>query len=238
MNPAVVGLAFGAGMLATVNPCGFAMLPSLVSFYLGTNEHGYAERAVTLRLREGIAFGAAVTAGFLAVFSVLGLVLSLGAAGLTRYLPWGTVLIGTGLILLGLWLFAGRHLLIRVPQLQAPREPRSLRAMGLYGVAYAVASLACTLPVFLAVVGTSLVAGSSRFLVFVAYAAGMGVVLMAVALGAVLFQGVITGYLRGIVPYVQQIGALLLIVAGGYLVFTELSILTTYGALAPGGGIL
>jgi cytochrome c biogenesis protein CcdA len=237
MNLAAVSLAFGAGMLATMNPCGFAMLPSLVSFYLGADERGYAQRPVVTRLRDGIAFGTAVTAGFLAVFSALGVVLSFGAAGIARYLPWGTILIGAGLVLLGLWLFAGRHLLVRVPEFEAPREPRSLRAMVLYGIAYAVASLACTLPVFLAVVGTSLVAGSGRVLVFIAYALGMAIVLMAVTLSAVLFQGAITRYLRGIIPYVQQVGALLLIVAGVYLVATELSILTKYGALAPLGGL-
>ena len=230
MNLAAVSLAFGAGMLATMNPCGFAMLPSLVSFYLGADETGYAQRPVVVRLRDGITFGMAVTAGFLAVFSALGLVLSLGAAGIARYLPWGTVVIGAGLVLLGFWLFAGRHLLVRVPQFEAPREPRSLRSMALYGVAYAVASLACTLPVFLAVVGTSLVAGSGRVIVFIAYALGMAIVLMAVTLSAVLFQGAITRYLRGVIPYVQQVGALLLIVAGVYLVGTELSILMKYGA--------
>jgi cytochrome c biogenesis protein CcdA len=237
MNLAAVSLALGAAMLATVNPCAFAMLPSLVSFYIGTDEIGYGQRPVISRLRDGITFGLAVTAGFLAVFSALGVVLSLGAAGIARYLPWGTILIGIGLVLLGLWLFAGRHLLIPVPAYEAPRESRSLRAMVLYGIAYAVASLACTLPVFLAIVGTSLLAGPGRVLVFVAYALGMGIVLMAVALSAVLFQGAISGYLRGVIPYVQQVGALLLVVAGVYLIATDLSILTTYGALAPGGAL-
>ncbi len=76
-----------------------------------------------------------------------------------------------------------------------------------------------------------------RVLVFIAYALGMGIVLMAVTLSAVLFQGAITRYLRGGIPYVQQVGALLLIVAGVYLVATEVSILTKYGALTPLGEI-
>lgn len=134
-------------------------------------------------------------------------------------------MIGGGLVLLGLWLFAGRHLVVRVPQIEAPRESRSIRAMALYGVAYAVASLGCTLPVFLVVVGTSLTAGAGRALVFVAYALGMGAVLMTVALGAVLFQGAISRYLRTVIPYVQQVGALLLVVAGIYMVATQLPIL-------------
>ena len=222
MNAATLSLALGAGMLATINPCAFVMLPGLVSFYLGADRTGYASRPVIVRLRDGVAFGVVVTAGFLAVFSALGFAISAGAASISPYLPWGTVAIGAGLILLGLWLFAGRHLFVRFPPIQAPHQARSLRAMALYGVAYAVASLSCTLPVFLVVVGTSLVAGPGRLLVFVAYGLGMGLVLMAVAVSAVLFQGALARYLRKVVPYVQQISALLLVVAGIYLVTTDL----------------
>jgi len=225
MSAAPIALALGSGMLATINPCAFVMLPSLVSFYLGADKAGYGSRPIVVRLRDGIAFGLATTAGFVAVFSALGLVISVGAAGVAQYLPWGTVLIGAGLIGLGLWLFAGRHVLLRVPAWQAPLRSRSLRAMTLYGVAYAVASLSCTLPIFLVVVGTSLVAGPGRFLVFLAYGLGMGIVLTTVALSAVLFQSALSRYLRSLIPYVQQIGALLLIAAGIYMVATELPVL-------------
>ena len=30
-----LALAFSAGMIATVNPCGFAMLPAYLSYFLG-----------------------------------------------------------------------------------------------------------------------------------------------------------------------------------------------------------
>jgi cytochrome c biogenesis protein CcdA len=226
MNLAAISLAVGAGMLATMNPCGFAMLPSLVSFYLGADDAGYAHRPMLWRIKDGLVFALSVVSGFLVVFSVLGTLVSFGAAGFAQYLPWGTVVVGGGLIVLGLWLFAGKHLLLRVPQMEAPREAHSVRAMALYGMAYAVASLGCTLPIFLVVVGTSLVAGPSRIIVFLAYALGMAIVLLAVALGAVLFQGAVTRYLRGVIPYVQQVGALLLIVAGVFMLVTELPLVT------------
>jgi cytochrome c biogenesis protein CcdA len=237
MSAAPIALALGSGMLATINPCAFVMLPSLVSFYLGADEAGYRSRPIMARLRDGIAFGLATTTGFVAVFSALGLVISFGAAGVAQYLPWGTVLIGAGLVGLGLWLFAGRHLFLRLPTWQAPLRSGSVRAMTLYGIAYAVASLSCTLPVFLVVVGTSLVAGPGRLLVFLAYGLGMGIVLTAVALSAVLFEGALTRYLRSLLPYIQQIGALLLVVAGIYMVTTELPVLAHQSAwvnLMPG----
>jgi cytochrome c-type biogenesis protein len=39
-----VGFAFGAGMVAAVNPCGFAMLPAYLSLYLGAREEEFAKR--------------------------------------------------------------------------------------------------------------------------------------------------------------------------------------------------
>ena len=223
MSAAALGLAFSAGALASVNPCGFAMLPAMVSFYLGQGEADYAARSVWQRAREGLALGALVTAGFLLVFVLAGVLVSLGAGELARVFPWATVVIGAGLVVLGLWLYLGRSLSVRVPHLEAARVAGSYRAMFVYGVAYALASLSCTLPIFLVAVGAALTAGPVGSLaLFVAYSVGMGLVLTAVALGAALFQGAVSTTLRRALPYVQQVSALLLVVAGGYLLWTDL----------------
>jgi len=45
---APLAFAFGAGMVATVNPCGFAMLPAYLSFFLGIeDERASVGRAVS-----------------------------------------------------------------------------------------------------------------------------------------------------------------------------------------------
>lgn len=223
MNAATLSLAFSAGTLASVNPCGFAMLPSMVSFYLGQGEDDYAARSLWRRAGDGLVLGAMVTAGFLLVFVLAGALVSLGAGSLARFFPWATVVVGAVLVVLGLRLYLGRGLSIRMPYLQATRVAGSYRAMFVYGVAYALASLGCTLPIFLIAVGAALGAGPLGSLaLFVAYSLGMGLVLTAVALGAVLFRGVVAATLRRTLPYVQQISALLLMVAGGYLLWTDL----------------
>jgi len=50
----------------------------------------------------------------------------------------------------------------------------------------------------------------------------MGLVLTAVALGAALFKGIVARAVRRALPYVHQVSALLLVVAGGYLLWTDL----------------
>ena len=39
------GFAFGVGMVAAVNPCGFAMLPAYLSLYLGAHEEDFGKRS-------------------------------------------------------------------------------------------------------------------------------------------------------------------------------------------------
>jgi cytochrome c biogenesis protein CcdA len=223
MSTAALGLAFTAGTLASVNPCGFALLPSMVSFYLGQEGEDYATRSMARRAAEGLLLGAVVTAGFLLVFVLAGVLVSAGAGSVAQFFPWATVVVGAGLVVLGVRLYLGGDLHLRVPVLQAARVTGSARAMFVYGIAYALASLGCTLPVFLIVVGAALTAGPlGSLLLFVAYSLGMGLVLTAVALGAALFRGIVGTTLRRTLPYVQQVSALLLVVAGGYLLWTDL----------------
>ncbi|MGH2410453.1 MAG: cytochrome c biogenesis protein CcdA, partial [Chloroflexota bacterium] len=120
-------------------------------------------------------------------------------------------------------LYLGRGLSVRAPHREAPRVVGSSRAMVAYGIAYALASLGCTLPIFLMVVGTSVASAPLAGLAqFVAYGLGMGVVLTAVAVSAAVFRGIVGLALRRLVPYVRQVSALLLVVAGGYVLWVDL----------------
>lgn len=223
MSAAALGLAFSAGLLASVNPCGFALLPGMVSLYLGQQEPGYTSRTPWRRTRDGLLLGVLVTTGFLLVFVGAGLLLVAGGGVVVRFFPWATVVVGAVLVVLGLWLYLGRDLTVRTPLVTAPRIAGSYHAMIVYGVAYALASLGCTLPIFLIAVGAALGSGPLVSLaLFVAYSLGMGLVLTAVALGAALFKGVVAGVARRALPYVHQVSALLLVVAGGYLLWTTL----------------
>ena len=59
------------------------------------------------------------------------------------------------------------------------------------------------------------------FLVFGAYALGMAVVLMAVALSSALLKGSVSQWARPLLPHVHRLGAALLIVAGVYLIWYQ-----------------
>ncbi len=215
--------AFSAGMLATVNPCAWAMLPAFVSYYLGTEEEGYAMESLSGRTFEGIKLGLLITAGFLLIFGGTAVAISAGLRLIIRFMPILAIIVGGLLVLLGIWLLAGKSLPVRIPQPQIEVSTRNNRSVFTYGLAYGFASLSCTLPIFLAVVGASLtISGVGGMTVmFAAFGAGMATVLMSVAMGTAMFKGIIRQWLRNVLPYVHTIGAVMLVAAGAYLIWFQ-----------------
>jgi cytochrome c biogenesis protein CcdA len=226
-----LSLAFGAGVLSTLNPCGFALLPAYVSY------------AVEQHLLRGGLLGLPLAAGFLLVFLVAGGALALGGRLLVHLFPWLAILVGAGLVLLGGWTLFTR----RAPEIpglgaataklgrariageapagtpaQAP--PRVLRAAWLFGVGYGLSSLGCTLPVFLLVVGTTITAGGvgSAALVLASYAAGMTLVLLAVALAATELSDLLRSAVFPRLGWVLPLASLFVIAAGLYIVVYQL----------------
>jgi cytochrome c-type biogenesis protein len=212
----LLGFAFAAGALATVNPCGFVMLPALVGLRLQRTDQATGSGTV---LRDGLAFGLQATAGFLAIFLVHGSALALGARFLIGLFPLGAIAVGLALIGAGAYgLLTGRAI-VTVPTTTRALDSRVPGAAA-FGAAYAVASLSCTLPLFLAVVGGTLASEgiAGAVLPFVGYAAGMGAVLLAVTLAVGMSAGVVVRGLRRIMPIVERLGSVILIGAGLYLV--------------------
>jgi cytochrome c-type biogenesis protein len=218
-----LAFAFTAGVLATVNPCGWAMLPAFVAYYLGSRQEGYEEKPFFFRLYDGLLLGLLVTAGFLVIFSGAGIAISFGLRVIVQWMPFVALLVGVAMTLLGVWLLAGKSRPFSLPTLNIDLQSRNPKTALLFGIAYAFASLSCTLPVFLVVVGTSLTAvgTTGSAVMFFSYSAGMAVVLMAVSLSAALVKGAVTESLRSLLPYVHRIGAVMLILAGLYLIWYQ-----------------
>ena len=102
----------------------------------------------------------------------------------------------------------------------------NIRGYFLFGVSYGVASLSCTLPIFLTVIGTSLVISDvpSTLGQLILYGLGMGLVITSLTVGMALFRGAMVGGLRKALPYVQPISSVFMLVAGAYIVFYWLTI--------------
>ncbi len=216
------GWAFAAGMVSSVNPCGFFILPAYLSYQLGTEEAGFHGSSALQRGTKALLVGLVATSGFLTIMAIVGYLVAAGGQQLVRVFPYAGVTIGGALAALGVWLLlTGRSFGIAAAKRVSVTPERSLRNVFLFGIAYAVGSLSCTLPVFLLVVGSSLatrgLAGS--FAQFISYALGMGSILIAVTVGAALFRGAVARSLRLIMPHITRMSALFLVGAGLYLVY-------------------
>lgn len=219
MDGLPLGLAVAAGMVAVVNPCGFALLPAYASLLIVGDD----APSRTVAVWRALGLAGAMTAGFVAVFGAFGLLLASisNISGVQRYLPWFTLVLGIALVGLGAWLLIGRRLPGLRIAARGPRLARSLPSMATFGAAYATASLSCTLAPFLATVVASFRTRSTvdGAAVFLAYALGMGLVIVAVSLAIALAQNAVITWLRRAGPYVPRIGGALLTIAGAYVAY-------------------
>lgn len=217
MISASVVLAFTAGMVATFNPCGFSLLPAYIGAFVAGD--GVAERT-DRRVIRAIRVAAAVSVGFVIVFATVGLVIDSIASEARRQLPWVTIVIGGLLIVGGLATVAGwkPSFAIRGPQFST-RSNKTGVMVG-YGVTYAIASLSCTIGPFLAVTGTaldgSLIEGLTSY---VAYALGMGVIILLLSVASALAHSTVAIYMRRLSRVAPRIGGGLMVLAGGYAIW-------------------
>lgn len=216
-NSVPFSIALTAGGLAVANPCAFPLVPAFLSFYLGAEEQRLP--AAPTRALQGLLVGGLVASGFLTVFAVVGLPLSLGLSAIADAVPWLGLATGAALAATGVFALAGIsvHLPSSLQLHPRARRSRTAGAMFVFGFGYGAASLGCTLPIFLALIGASL--GAAKLTIFAAYAAGMTLVLMALAVTVAFTRQGLARFLRRLLPHISQLAGLLLIASGGYLFY-------------------
>jgi len=223
-------LALTSGMLAAINPCGFAMLPAYLSFFVGA-ESDQSDADTGRAVRRAVLVSLAVTAGFIVTFTAIGLVVVTAGSAILRRTPWVTIVIGLALVGLGIALLAGLHLNVSLPRFEKGGRTRGFGSMALFGISYAVASLGCTLPTFLAAASGVLraddVAGGLPL--FVAYAVGMGLVITGLTVAVALARHSLVRQVRRALPYVQRVAGGLLVLAGAYIAYYGWYELRVYG---------
>ncbi|OBJ84792.1 cytochrome c biogenesis CcdA family protein [Mycobacterium asiaticum] len=214
MNQPLIGLAFAAGLVAALNPCGFAMLPA----YLVLVVRGQRTAPVTA-IGRALAATLGMALGFVTVFGAFGALTISAASSVQRYLPFVTVLIGGLLILLGGWLLAGREITALKPFGPRWAPTARLSSMYGYGISYAIASLSCTVGPFLAVTGAGLRGGTilDTITVYAAYIGGLTLVVGALAISVATAGSALIDRMRSVLALVNRVSGALLVLVGGYV---------------------
>jgi cytochrome c biogenesis protein CcdA len=215
VEQSLIGLAFGAGLVAVLNPCGFAMLPVYMTLVVrgdATGELSALRRAVVATIE--------MVLGFMTVFGAFGLLTVSAASAVQQYLPYVTVVIGIVLVGLGVWSLAGRHLPGLNP-VHSGRWAPTVRGGSMfgYGIGYAIASLSCTVGPFLAVTAASFRSGLivDGLLTYLVYAAGMSLIVGVLAIAAAFANPVGMYRMRRILPYTNRISGALVLIVGLYV---------------------
>ena len=221
------GFAFAVGMASATNPCGFALLPAYIGLLLSRSA-GDAPR-LRRRLASSGLIALAVTSGFIALFASVGLLIGAGGQAITDIFPLVGLVVGVVLIGAGAYRIGGGMLYSAAPERLSARlgaGSTGPRGYLLFGLTYGIASLSCTLPIFLAVLGGSLATASigGTLAQMALYGLGMGFVISLLTLAVALFRESMQRWLKGAMRWADPLGTAFLFLAGMYIVYYWLTI--------------
>ncbi|MBI2541827.1 cytochrome c biogenesis protein CcdA [Candidatus Woesearchaeota archaeon] len=229
VNYALASLAFSAGLVSFVNPCGFALLPVYITYYF--RNEGLEKASLSRRVFAGLVFGLMVSLGFAAVFSLIGIVVAYIGRSFLKYVGWFDLLIGVLLVIIGIFYLFNLNAKINLSKiinlgekLKSNKLKNKYASFFLYGMGFAIASLGCTLPIFLLVVTAASKAGGivDGLIVFLIYAAGMSFFMILFSLAVALSKTAMEKLLKRWLPYIYKFGAVIVILAGAYLIYNQI----------------
>lgn len=218
MIDAPLALAFTAGLVGVVNPCGFALLPAYLSFFVGAD--GTERETARRSLQRGLLSGLAVSLGFAGTFVVLG---SIGQQALGRAQDIGpkvSIAVGAVLVVMGIAFLRGWQPKLARMRLEKGGRDRTFASMAVFGVSYAVTSIGCAITPFLVYASSTASANLvSQVAASGAYALGAALLLTSLSVSlAVARRGLVTR-IRSVLPHVQRISGALLVVTGAYVAY-------------------
>jgi cytochrome c-type biogenesis protein len=210
--------SFILGVLAAVNPCGFVLLPTYLVFFLGTREE--SELATSERMRRALVVSSGISIGFLAIFFVIGVISRLFTQWIELNAKYASLAIGIVLVIGGARMLSGWTPKFAMPQIGGV-QTKTFRATVIYGVAYAVASIGCTIGFLTTAVFGSIALHGFISGVFSILLYGLGMAMLVTALTVSLAfakTGIVT-VIKNRLYIIQRLGAILVTLTGIYLVF-------------------
>ena len=230
-----LSFSFGAGALTAVNPCGFAMLPIYLSMYLKRSE-GRKINFIT-KFNNSILIITTIGMGFLVLFLTFGFLIGLGGELLSLLIPTISIFLGIIVLYMGFTQLIGEQSYIPFFQQLASKignpSNTDLKSFFIFGISYGIASIGCSLPLFIALITNSI---KSQDLVlsifhFLSYALGMIFIIGLVTVFISIFSKVKIPFLNQISRKSSTISGIILCIVGIYLLIYWLTDLKFQGNL-------
>lgn len=219
------------GMFAAINPCGFVMLPAYLMYFLGLQ--GTKPGSQRAGVARALTVSAATSGGFILVFLVVGAIARLFTNTLVENAKYLSLVIGVVMIILGCFMLAGWRPKFTLPEVGASRERKqTFASMFGFGIAYAVASMGCTIPFLIAnVFGAFTTKGYVSGVISTAlYGVGMALMVTALTVTLAFASGGLLRVLRGALRHMDRIASMFLIATGMYLTWYWYSSISERGS--------
>ena len=214
---AFIFFSFLQGMLAFFAPCAVALLPAyIVSFISRNKDKTSAKKDLILR---GLKLASLSILGILVIYAVASILIILASQLIKEYMKWVAITMGGGLIILGILMLMGKNVSLNIHLKHRKYDNETAEAF-FFGLAYAIGALGCLFPLFLVVTTQALAApsiiigGSYLF----AYFLGMSVLMITTIILSIFAREYLMNQLRKILPHMNKISAVLLILAGIYII--------------------
>ena len=170
---------------------------------------------------------------FIAVFVIVGAITKLFTTVIQENAKYISLVIGIALVVLGCLMLAGWKPAFATARLGEGRERKqTFVSMFGFGVAYAVASIGCTIPLLIGVVlGSFSTKGYLSGVISVAlYGVGMGLLVTALTVTLAFASGGLLHVLRHGLKYMDRVAAVFIIFTGMYLSWYWYSAISNRGS--------
>lgn len=220
----LINLALISGFLTFLTPCGFAMLPAYISYYLGRSDQ-FQSLSLGRRIFKGATPGFWAGLGIVSIFALIGTAIVVLGNTVKLFIPWLTMLGALFIIFLAFLMISGRNSSIKLP-FKLTRTSKSDQNFYIFGVIYGLAVMSCSLPIFLAVTLGALSARGIQggLFIFGLYAGAAAVSMVIFSLLLSIMREAILRWLGKVFPYFQKAAAFVIIGAGVYLIYYQITI--------------
>ncbi len=210
-----LSLVFAAGVFATFNPCGFAMLPAYMTMLISSQRES---ESLPKLVGKALQFAALMALGIVTIFALFAIVIFPISTSIQAYLPIATITIGLLLIAVGVATLSGRSLYLK--KLWSPNTAPStrLKSLYLYGVTFALGSVSCTIGPLLAATSKALELTFLESLrIYLIYATGISATIAILALIALFSQKTLSK-IRNSMKIIERASSAFLVLVGLYLI--------------------
>ena len=223
--------SFLLGIFAAVNPCGFVMLPAYLMYFLGLE--GSRPGTQRASLQRALIVSGATSIGFISVFLVVGIISRQFTSAIQDNAKYVSLVVGLVLVVLGCFMLAGWKPPFSTAQWGAGKQrQQTFVSMFGFGVAYAVASIGCTIGFLIsAIFGSFSTKGYVSGVVSVTlYGFGMALLVTALTVTLAFASGGMLRVLRNGLKYMDRVAAVFIIFTGLYLTWYWYSAISERGS--------